>query len=181
MDLQKLDKEELSNLLIEKHRNFVKEYRKEYDLIERISVLKEKKEQLDYWLADSKDDQEKNQKYAQLKESSVQELTKLSDELKALYEGKPRRSHAPPEADIKARHKWLASQIAVHDEGATYWLTKKTELSSEKEPKDKPQEKQKPKESRILHIQKKVRTQKKKRVRHRVQKKPPGKDSKPQA
>ena len=55
MSSQKLTKAELSGMLVEKHKNFIKEYRKEFDILDRIAILKEKREQLDFWVKDSKD------------------------------------------------------------------------------------------------------------------------------
>ena len=180
MDFQKLDKEGLSSLLVEKHKNFAKEYRKEYDIIERISVLKEKQEQLEYWLRDTKDDKEKNQKYAQSKEVASHEMDKLSEELRGLHEGKSRKTHGPPETDVKARHKWLKSQIDVHDEATNYWIQKKAEIEDEKKPKEESVQKQKPKESRLALMQKKIKPQKKKKKssRGRGHRKPPAKETK---
>lgn len=180
MDFQKLDKEGLSNLLVEKHKNFAKEYRKEYDIIERISVLREKQEQLDYWLRDTKDDPEKNQKYAQTKDVASREMDKLSQELRSLHEGRSRKTHGPPETDVKARHKWLRGQIDQHDEAANYWFQKKTEIEDEKKPKEAPATKQKPKESRLALMQKKMKPQKKKKrsTRARAKKKAPEKETK---
>jgi len=131
MTSDNITKEELTNLLVEKHKNFVKEYRKEYDSLERISVLKEKQEQIAYWLKDSKDSPVQNQKYQQASKATEKEMSTLQQELKSLYESKASRNFGPPETDPKARYAWLKNQIKLHEESLSYWETKKKEIANE--------------------------------------------------
>ena len=127
MTSENVTKEELSNLLVEKHKNFIKEYRKEYDALERIAILKEKHEQLDYWVKDSKDNPTLHEKYLQLEKASDKELASLQQELKSVYESST-RNYGPSENDPKARYAWLKTQIKLHEEGQTYWTGKSKEF-----------------------------------------------------
>ena len=136
MDFQKPKQEELANLLAEKHRNFIKDYRKEYDILDRIAVLKEKKEQLSYWIDDSKGNPPLHQKYLQAKENTDAEVNKLGEELKNLYSSKTKK-FGPTETDSKGRHKWLKTQITSHEEGETYWKNKITEIGQAGTQKEK--------------------------------------------
>jgi hypothetical protein len=136
MDFEKPKQEELANLLVEKHRNFVKEYRREYDILDRIAVLKEKREQLLYWIDDSKDNPEAHQKHLTAKANTDNEVVKLHDELKAMYSSKTKR-FGPPEADAKGRHKWLKGQITANEEAENFWKNKIIEIQTSGTRKEK--------------------------------------------
>ena len=131
MASQKLTKEDLSQLLVEKHRSFITEYKREYDILDRLFVLKEKKEQLGYWVDESKTNPQAHEKYLSAMKNAENELSGLSNDLKALKETS-HRSFGPSESDPRARHKWLKAQITGHEEGAGYWTNKIKELSEEK-------------------------------------------------
>jgi len=90
MASQKLTKEDLSRLLVEKHRNFINEYKREYDILDRLFVLKEKREQLGYWVDESKSNPSHHEKYLQAVNNTEKELTALSNELKSLREASHR-------------------------------------------------------------------------------------------
>lgn len=139
MDFQKPKKEELAALLVEKHRNFIRDYKREYEILDRIAVLKEKKEQLIYWIEDSKNNPELHQKYKNAKENTEKEEAKLIEELRNLYSSKSRK-FGPPETDSKARYKWLKSQITSHEEAEKFWANKILELQKEGEVKAKAEE-----------------------------------------
>jgi hypothetical protein len=144
MNLEKIDKEDLSNLLVEKHKNFIKDYKKEYDILDRIAILKEKKEQLEYWVQDSKDNPAKNQKYLQAAKDVEKEFSNLTAELKSLYESSPSRVSGSIDSDHKARHKWLKGQIALQDEALNYWTAKIKEVSEAKKQKEEAKDSQAP-------------------------------------
>jgi hypothetical protein len=128
MSSQKLTKAELSNLLAEKHKNYIKEYKKEYDILDRLAILKEKREQLDFWVNDSKDNAEQHKKYLSAKEAAESEFLRLTEELKAVYSAGHGRI-GPSESDPKGRYKWLKGQITAHEEGASYWDNKIKEIT----------------------------------------------------
>ena len=136
MDFEKPKQEELANLLVEKHRNFAKDYRREYDILDRIAVLKEKREQLLYWIDDSKNNPEAHQKHLSAKDNTDQEVTKLHDELKGIYASKSKK-FGPPETDTKGRHKWLKGQISANEEAETFWKNKITEIQTSGTKKEK--------------------------------------------
>lgn len=92
MTSQKLTKEDLSNMLVEKHANFIKEYRREYDILDRLFVLREKKEQLDYWVDESKTNPSQHEKYLQSMKNTEKSLSGLAAELKSLKEANPKAS-----------------------------------------------------------------------------------------
>lgn len=152
MASQKLAKEDLSNLLLEKHENFVKEYRREYDTLDRLFVLKEKKEQLGYWVDESKTNPSQHEKYLQAMKNTENELSSLAAELKSIKETSP-RSYGPPESDQKARHKWLKAQITTHEEAKAYWANKIKEIAEAKNPKKEEKESQ----SSVSEAHKKMR------------------------
>lgn len=134
MASQKLSKEDLSQLLVEKHRNFIAEYKREYDIIDRLFVLREKKEQLRYWLDESKANPGQYEKYLQAMDNTEKEISSLTDELKSLKETS-RRTFGPSDSDSSARHKWLKAQIAAHEEALSYWTNKIKEIADSKNPK----------------------------------------------
>jgi hypothetical protein len=131
MTSENITKEELANLLMEKHRNYTKEYKKEYDALERISVLKEKQEQIQYWVKDSKDNPAQNQKYQAIAKATEKEMSTLQQDLRSLYESKAGRNYGPSESDPKARHTWLKTQIKLQEEAGTYWEGKKKEIAEQ--------------------------------------------------
>jgi hypothetical protein len=131
MTSQKLAKEDLSQLLVEKHQNFITGYKREYDILDRLFVLKEKREQLRYWVDESKTNPAQHEKYLLAMKNNEEELSKLSEELKSLKETS-HRSFGPSESDPKARHKWLKAQITGHEEGASYWTNKIKEIADAK-------------------------------------------------
>ncbi|MBN2250901.1 MAG: hypothetical protein JW724_02350 [Candidatus Altiarchaeota archaeon] len=170
MDYQKLTKEELSNLIVEKHKNFLSEYRKEFDILERLSVLKEKQDQLEHWVRDSRENPPQNQKYLQAMKAADKEFSGLKAELKSLYECNPAININNFENDSKNRYKWLRNQITTHEEALNYWTERTCELIREKEKagkeeKDKkaPDSNKKPKKTRkTKKADKPVKTKKKK-------------------
>ncbi len=131
MTSENITKEELANLLLEKHKTFTKEYKKEYDALERITVLREKQEQVQYWLKDSKDNPVQNQKYQVISKSTEKELSTLQQDLISLYESKAGRNYGPSESDPKARHTWLKSQIKLQEDAGAYWDGRKKEISEQ--------------------------------------------------
>jgi len=144
MNLQKIDKVDLSNLLVEKHANLIKDYTKEYDILDRIAILKEKKEQLEFWVQDSKDNPAKNQKYLQAAKDVEKEFSMLTTELRALYESSPGRAGGSMEGDHKVRHKWLKGQITLQEEARNYWEAKIKEFSEGKKQKEEVKDSQAP-------------------------------------
>jgi len=134
MASQKLTKEDLSRLLVEKHRNFINEYKREYDILDRLFVLKEKREQLGYWVDESKSNPSHHEKYLQAVNNTEKELTALSNELKSLREAS-HRNFGPSDNDPRARHKWLKAQITEHEKAIAYWDNKTKELADAKNQK----------------------------------------------
>lgn len=130
---KKVTLEGLSNLLMEKHQGFIAEYKKEFDILDRLFVLKEKQDQLEYWLHDSKDDLEKNQKYLQAMKVADKELLKLNEELTTLYSS---TGSTAPETSHNTRHKLLEDKIGMHKEALDYWNEKLQELSKDKQVKE---------------------------------------------
>jgi|GEM_PF-712245 len=134
---QRITPKELSNLLVEKHQKFIEEYKKEFDILDRIFVLKEKQDQLEYWLHDSKDDPEKNQKYLKAMRAADKELLKLNEELKVLYSSNSNetQTHNVSKTNLKGRYNLLKNRIEMHKEAITYWDKKLKDLSKDKEAK----------------------------------------------
>lgn len=166
MASQMVTPKELSNLLVEKHQKFIAEYKKEFDILDRIFVLKEKQDQLEYWLHGSKDDPEKNQRYLKAMRAADKELLKLNEELKALYSSNSNETETPnvSKINLKDRYNLLKNRIEMHKEAITYWDEKLQELSKEKRTKKKGKvkkveglKKKKSKRSKRLKRSKKIR------------------------
>ncbi|MEA3254231.1 MAG: hypothetical protein U9Q22_00165 [Candidatus Altiarchaeota archaeon] len=133
MASKKVTPEELSNSLIEKHQKFITEYRKEFNILDRIFVLKEKQDQLEYWLHDSKDDPERNQKYLRAMKLADKELLKLNEELTTIYSS---NGSTASETNPNSRHKLLKDKISMHKEAIDCWNEKLQELSKDKKEKE---------------------------------------------
>ena len=103
----------LSKKLVDKHQNFLKQYKKEFDLLGKIIVLEEKKDQLEHW-ANTTSDEKTAQKFLKDKESADKKLMKLADELKKISsEGTSPR--------LKERHSLLKKELRNHRKALDYW------------------------------------------------------------
>lgn len=164
MASQRVTPKELSNLLVEKHQKFITEYKKEFDILDRIFVLKEKQDQLEYWLHDSKDDPEKNQKYLKAMRAADKELLKLNEELKVLYSSNSNETETPnvSKTHPKSRYNLLKDKIEMHKEAMDYWDEKLQEHSKDKKILSKRQgKKETKKKERKVKRAKKVRKSRK--------------------
>jgi len=98
-------------LLVQKHENLAKKYSLELDVGERVSVLREKRDQLRHWIAAEKPN-----------EIRVRELGSVEEELGKLENSgllKPSRYYK----DLKAN-------IDEHNEAKKYWVEKSKEVQS---------------------------------------------------
>jgi len=101
----------LAQLLVSKHDNLMKRYSLELSVGERVSVLREKKDQLKYWVSSKKTD-----------EVRLKELAAVEDELKKLENSgllKP-----------VSYYKDLKSKISEHSEAKNFWSEKAKGVSS---------------------------------------------------
>jgi hypothetical protein len=127
---EKLTKEKLANVLVRKHRNFLTQYKKEFELLDKIKILEDKQEQLEHWLNSAKDAKEEDIYIKEL-EQTDNEILKLNEELKKLRDVTtiaPNSSAANNGEDninngffLKNRYKWLKNQISVEEQTLSYW------------------------------------------------------------
>jgi hypothetical protein len=101
----------LAETLAEKHDRFIKKYSAELGAGERVSVLREKKDQLKHWVADDKS----NQKHAKALAAVEAELKEIEDS--GLL--KP-----------ASYYKGLKEKIGEHTESKEYWVNKAREVVS---------------------------------------------------
>jgi len=100
----------LADVLVKKHDGFIKKYSDELEAGERVSVLREKMDQLKHWIADEK-----------TSKKHVTELSAVEDELKKL-EGSGLLKPQSYYKDLKKR-------IEEHAESKDYWSKMLGELS----------------------------------------------------
>ena len=132
-------KEMLAKKLVEKHTNFIKNYKKEFDILERISVLKEKQDQLEYWLCSDNDPNE-YQKHLRDMEVADRELLNLNSDLMKVHDSPDSTGSKNSTGDSdsgngnnisdkpKVRYNWLKQQILRHEDSMDYWKGRYNDL-----------------------------------------------------
>lgn len=108
---KKITEQKLCDMLIEKHRKFLENYKREFDIRHRLIVLREKKDQLEHWLKDSEDDAKKHRVYAKRLKVTNQNVLKLEKELEKFQNA----------LDEKERYKTLKKKIDMHSKALNYW------------------------------------------------------------
>jgi F0F1-type ATP synthase delta subunit len=79
MDCSEITPEFLKKKLIEKHKNFINEYKQKLDDMQRLFVLEEKIDQLSHWI--EKDSEQSNSQLISNKHASETELEELKSRL----------------------------------------------------------------------------------------------------
>ncbi len=105
-----LTPKKIVNILIEKHDRFISEYSSDMERWERINMLKEKRDQLLYWIEDDKEG-----KFSQEFEDCSKELEGLEDQMSI---------------SSLAQYKNNKQAVASHKVAKKYWLKALKELSS---------------------------------------------------
>lgn len=117
---EKLTKEKLARELIKKHKNFLENYKKRFELFERMRILKDKQEQIEHWLNISKNSNEENR--------YIEELQEIDKELEILRK----------ELNLKDKtsgkigeHSILKNKISNEETAIVYWEEKLKNFSKE--------------------------------------------------
>jgi len=114
LNLKGITPKNLSERLIKKHKEFIKHYQEEYKLLDRILILEEKKDQLDYWIKSTDDESSIEGIMKQIKKAD-DELTKLKRD----YERITGSSY--DNINIKRRYDILKNKIEEHHNALIYW------------------------------------------------------------
>lgn len=143
MDYFDLTEDQLKNLLIEKHKKFLKIYKEELNSIrnkkakettikKKIEVLPFKKDLFEYWekelekeLEENYDEESKkeiSQKISELKEKIKQSELEFSTSLQVLQELENEFSE-----NKKNREEWLIKRIESHEKMLNFWENYKNE------------------------------------------------------
>ncbi|HIE34493.1 MAG TPA: hypothetical protein EYP86_05080 [Candidatus Altiarchaeales archaeon] len=110
---EKLESKKLAKLLIDKHHKFLNEYRKEFDLLDRLIVLRERQEQLDYWIESTRyEDTKKYRKYLKQKKITDKEISELKKKINDI---------TPNTSISEKRHEFLLTAIKNHRLALDYW------------------------------------------------------------
>ncbi len=120
--LDKLTPKKLSKSLVKKHKELIKGYEVEYELLDRISILEEKKDQIDYWVESSEEGGKGSRKIKKQKKMVDSELLELKKDL-------GERAGSSDNANVKKRLTTLRNMIEEHNKALDYWKNKNKELS----------------------------------------------------
>jgi len=115
----------LSKNLVKKHKNYLKQYSREHELLGRVSILEEKKDQLNHWVETSDDESADTKKIIQQKKTVEAELKKLSSE----YE---KYNKPTDKINYSSKKNELSQLIKKHEEAINYWKNKNKEYSKKK-------------------------------------------------
>ncbi|MFH1721677.1 MAG: hypothetical protein ABH950_03620 [Candidatus Altiarchaeota archaeon] len=118
----------LAELLIKKHENLLNQYSEEKNFLvggreraeelkNRISVLKEKEDQLKHWLRSNNENSSQGvETYQEELNQNTSELAKLKAALKSI----------PKVRDADKRLPWLNQRIESHNKAFRYWNNRET-------------------------------------------------------
>ncbi|MEM4347298.1 MAG: hypothetical protein QW802_01765 [Candidatus Altiarchaeota archaeon] len=117
---ERLTKERLVRELIKKHKNFLEEYRKRFEFLERMRILKDKQEQIEHWLSKSKNSEEE--------EKYIKELQDVDKELEILR----KELNLEDKTNEKiSEHSILKNKIVNEENAIAYWEEKLKSFSKE--------------------------------------------------
>ncbi len=118
---EKLTKKKLCKILVRKNKKFLGEYQREFELLNKIKVMKEKQDLLEYWLNSSQSSKKENGYLKEL-EKVDKELEKLKDEYAFFSE-----NDGFDDNYLKNRHKFLKEKIKAKEKAIPYWRGKSKE------------------------------------------------------
>jgi len=113
---EKLTREKLSRALVRKHKKFLEEYKREFEILEKIRVLEDKEEQIEHWLNLTKNTKEED-KYIKELEEADKELDLLKKELKKIRKGLGKDNN-------ERNYFLLKSKIKNEENALLYWKEK---------------------------------------------------------
>lgn len=121
----KLTPKKLSKQLVKKHKDMIEKYNREQVLVDRIFILGEKKDQLEYWANTSDEDELNTGKITKQKSLVDKELS----ELRAEYE---KNIGNLDKLNAKKGRSDLESVLKKHEEALEHWKNKNREYSKKK-------------------------------------------------
>lgn len=126
-ELKAFTRKQLSKKLVEKHKKFLEEYRKEFDFLQKLLVLEEKQDLLEHWMedAEAEDDGKKLKEYTKQKNKNDKEMSEIRKMLKDLNQKE--------DADAKQRYELLKKSMDSHKEAMNYWASQQNERERAKE------------------------------------------------
>lgn len=127
---EKLNPNQLSRKLLEKHRRMFDDYQREFEIRRKVSVLNEKEDLLEHWIKTAEEDGSNGyEKYKRDKEIVHQDISSLISELQdiALQEVRDESND-----ESKKRYSFLEERINTHNEAIDYWNGRVKELSKKK-------------------------------------------------
>jgi len=115
MAIKGITPKQLSKKLVEKHRRFLNTYSKEFDLLQELFVLREKQDQLEHWVEDAKneDDKKKYKTYMKQKKNTEDAILKLRGELEEVTSSE--------NYDSRQRYEFLKKCIDSQKDAINYW------------------------------------------------------------
>ncbi|HEX54871.1 MAG: hypothetical protein DRO90_00510 [Candidatus Altiarchaeales archaeon] len=113
---EELTRKKLAKLLIDKHHRFLKKYRRELEVLERVVLLMEKEEQLEYWakVAYEDGDDEGYEKFLKQRELTDKKISQSIGELKRINPDIKKN-------EFKKRHSFLLKSMKEHRSALDYW------------------------------------------------------------
>lgn len=118
---EKITKGKLSKILVSKHKKILQKYKKEFETLDRIRVIKDKQELLEHWLK-SANNQDEEGKYIKELEVADAELSKLNDELLKNY---------GEIFNTKEHYNSLKNKIKIEEQAILYWKEKSREWKNQ--------------------------------------------------
>ncbi|MBU4342049.1 MAG: hypothetical protein KJ928_05585 [Candidatus Altiarchaeota archaeon] len=127
---EKLNPNQLSRKLLEKHRRMFGDYQREFEIRQKVSVLNEKEDLLEHWIKSAEEDGSNGyEKYTKDKEMVSREISSLISELRdmSLQDVK-----SESKDETEKRYSFLGERIDAHKEAIDYWNGRVKELSKKK-------------------------------------------------
>jgi len=175
LDPETLTPLQLSKKLLEKHRGFMENYQREFDIRHKISVMGEKRDLLEHWISSAEDDGStdyEHGKYLKEKDSVDSEILSLKKELQNIMLND---TNNESKTESKKRYTFLEEQMKLHKEAIDYWNDKVRELSrvtAKKETKKKVKAKKETKKKvKVKKEKSKAKKSKSKKRKERAKKK----------
>ena len=127
---EKLNPDQLSRKLLEKHRRMFDDYQREFEIRQKVSVLNEKGDLLEHWIKSAEEDGSNGyEKYKKDKEMVSRKISSLISELRdmALQDVKDESKD-----ESRNRYSFLEERINAHKEAIDYWNDRVKELPKKK-------------------------------------------------
>lgn len=118
--IDELTPSDLALELVAKHEKFVENFRREYEILERVDILEEKRDQLSHWL----NSEEHGMNNDKISESYKQVEKEIND----LFEEYEQKMGSFQQVKPSARRGFLESRIQKHEKALNYWEKRRRKL-----------------------------------------------------